>query len=181
MSDDNVFRVESINISKSVGCHTFYVEVTFFRKEKGAPWFGQLGKYARALYVPDIEALEKFEEEEAEKEFPFIFAEAEDHGVYEVIGRTRPSPFDLGLIKIVDVEGADLIQDLGEDRYRYSQHLQDCSVVCAAIEQLDKVKRSLETGVYEHGFNPRYSGDVRIEDIYHEFIGLLETLDRFWD
>lgn len=83
--------------------------------------------------------------------------------------------YELGLVKNVEVEGADKIY-IEDDVYIYEEFISDSIVTRAVVLQLAIMKEEMYN-------NPDdiEAGCFRSGDSFHDFLGLLETLDRFWD
>ena len=170
------FYIENIEIEEKEDCYKITVE--WFSKD---PDLGQLGKYTRAIQVLDKSALEKFEKEEYEKSLSEVwdFEPADDNT--EQLKRKIPSSFDIGLEKFIDIRGADVIQKTSYQKYKYSEYISKCMIVEACIQQLHEMKDKIDSGVCNWGDFPKQAGAFRSGDPYHDFLGVIETLDRFWD
>lgn len=170
------FSIKNIEVEDGPECYKITVE--WFSKD---PDLGLLGEYTRAVHVPDKKALEKFEEEEAEKSLSELWDfEPKNDGTSEVV-RKVPNSFDLGLEKFVDIRGSGVVKEVSYQNYKYSQHISKCMIVEACIQQLHVMKDRIDSGICNWGDFPKQAGAFRSGDPYHDFIGVLETLDRFWD
>ena len=169
------FRIKNIEVEEKKSCYKITVE--WFSKD---PQLGQLGEYSRAVYVPDKKALEEFEEQESEKSMSELWKfEPRDDGTSEMI-RKIPSSFDLGLQKFVDIRGADKIKEVSYQNYKYTEYISKCMIVKACIQQLHEMKDQIENGFCKWGDYPNQAGAFRSGEPYHDFIGAIETIDRFW-
>lgn len=174
----DTFRIESLNVVPRMHQGCVQVEVVFFSSENPG-WFGSLGAYTKAVCVPDIAALEEYEREvEASGKPPL---EVVENGDGDVIRWTRESPYKKGLLKLVHIEGRKKIDKLGDGLYHYKEYLKDCKIVWACIDQLYEMKYQIENEICIYGDFPEQAGAFRSGDPYNDFIGVLETLDRFWD
>lgn len=152
----------------------FYVEVQFTLTD--AAYLGTLGKYHRALMVPDITAYEGYYNKPESLEY-----ETKPMGdFYEVIFR-GPSPYELGLCKTVDVAGEDILQKQEDGSYIYRDHVSSNYITQGAISQLLEMKEHMDSGFCRWGDYPEQAGAFRSGDPSHDFIGIIETLHRFWD
>jgi len=172
---DNFF-IEKIEIEEKEECYK--IDIEWFSKESD---LGQLGKYTRAIHVIDKAALEEFEENEYEKSVKDVWDfKPCDDGTSELV-RKIPSSFDIGLEKFVDIRGADVVKEVSRNRYKYSQYISKCIIVDACIKQLHEMKEHIDTGYCKWTDFPKQAGAFRSGDPYHDFLGVIETLDRFWD
>ena len=170
------FCIQKIDVEDGPECYKITVE--WFSTD---PDLGMLGKYTRAIQVTDKTALEEFEEKEYEKSIQEVWDfELQDDGMREVV-RKVPSSFDIGLEKFIDICGADVVQEVSPQNYKYSQHISKCMIVEACIQQLHEMKDKIDSGICNWGDYPKQAGAFRSGDPYHDFLGVIETLDRFWD
>ena len=170
------FSIEKLEVKDHTHCYEITVE--WFSTD---PDLGTLGKYTRAIQVVDKEALEKFEEEEYQKSIKDIWDfELRDDGMREMV-RKVPCSYDLGLQKFIDVRGADIVQEIGPQKYKYGQYVSKCMIVEACIQQLHEMKDKIDSGFCKWTDFPKQGAAFRSGDPYHDFIGVIETLDRFWD
>lgn len=170
------FRIENIEVEEGKGVYKMKVE--WFSTD---PQLGNLGEYTKAIQVTDKEALEKFEEEELNKDLDEIWEFTPNSDGTSSLERKVDGPYELGLEKIIDIRGADVIKVLGDNRYAYDTYATKCAIVDACIQQLHEMKDQIERGYCKYGDYPAQAGAFRSGCAYHDFIGVLQTLDRFWD
>lgn len=172
----DAFRIENIEVEEKEGCYKIKIE-----------WFstdsqlGNLGEYTKAIHVVDKEALENFEEEELNKTIDEIWSFTPNSDGTSSLKRKVDGPYELGLERIVDIRGADVVKVLENNRYMYDTYAAKCGIVDACIQQLHEMKDQIERGYCKFGDYPAQAGAFRSGCAYHDFIGVLETLDRFWD
>lgn len=157
----------------------FYIEIHF----QGDPHFGKLGKYHKSLMVADIQKYEDYynEPENLEYETQQVAGDVSDAtDVYE-LRFNKASPFEIGLCKIVDVVGEDVVEQQEDGSYIYRDHISDNYITRSAVNQLYEMKFQMERGFCRWGDYPEQAGAFRSGDPYHDFIGIIETLHRFWD
>lgn len=172
----NFFRIEEIEVEESE--HFYKLKVDWFSED---PNLGMLGKYTKAIQITDIEALEKFEEEQLNKTLEEIadLTPLED-GTLEMKFKNE-SPYTLGLEKIVHIRGSDVVNVLDNNKFSYSCYVAKCMIVESCIQQLHQMKDQIEIGYCKWGEYPSQAGAFRSGSPYHDFLGVIETLDRFWD
>lgn len=172
----DTFRIESIDVEEKE--HYYLLGIKWFSQDSRV---GFLGKYSRAIYVPDIEKLEQFEEKYYSSTFEenWEFVPREDNT--SELKRKTDCSFDLGLEKIVDIRALDVVEYLSENTFQYKQYISKCAITKACIEQLHRMKQEIETGYCMWGDYPDQAGAFRSGSPYDDFIATLETLDRFWD
>lgn len=171
------FRIEKITAVPKSAHSCVLLEVVFFRRNDH--WFGNLSEYLKACWVPDIEALEEYEREVEESGVPPLKLVEDDEGA--TVRWTRESPYSKGLLKIGYIRGNGKITKLDSGLFQYKEYVKDCKIVQASIEQLFEMKRQIDEGVCVYGDYPDQAGAFRSGSPYDDFIGVLETLDRFWD
>ena len=170
------FRIESIELEEAPQIYRLKVE--WFSTD---PDLGSLGQYTTAIQVVDREALEKFENEEDKKTLEDIWEFTPNEDGTSTLKRKVDGPYQLGLLKNVTIRGADVVKVLPNNRYSYQCYLAKCRIVEACIQQLYETKDQIENGYCKFGDYPAQAGAFRSGSAYHDFIGVLETLDRFWD
>ena len=170
------FRIENLKIEDGEDCYRITVE--WFSTD---PDLGQLGRYTRAIHVTNKTALEEFEENEYEKPLKDVWDfKPCDDGTNELILKI-PSSFDMGLEKFVDIRGADVVKEVSTNRYKYDQYISKCMIVEACIQQLHQMKDQIDNAYNKPTDFSKQAGAFRSGDPYHDFLGVVETLDRFWD
>lgn len=153
----------------------FFIEVRFTIPDE--EYLGRLGKYSKALMVSDIEKYEEYYNnlENLEYDEKPIGKEG-----YEIVFK-RPSPYDLGLCKTVDIVGEDAIEQQEDGTYIYRDHISSNYITRAALHQINEMKDHMDRGFCRWGDYPEQVGAFRSGDSFHDFIGIIETLHRFWD
>lgn len=165
--------------SYSPGSYWFSLEVQFeLDTSEEEPHFGTLGKYHKALVMLDREKYEEhynnFDKDD------MIFEEIPDSDFKELKFK-KPSPYDLGYCKVMDVSGNDCIYEIEKGKYKYSVQTNLNYITDAAVKQLEEMKQHIDAGYCRYGDYPEQVGAFRSGDPFSDFIGILETLDRFWD
>lgn len=149
-----------------------------FVTDESDNYFGYLGEYFKGIVVPDIEAYDrnyelcladlKKEPRDADSFLKYI---------------NKNSPYDKGLCSVQNVQGSDSIR-MFKDRpgyFEFSQFVADCPITRACIKQLETMKAEIESGICQFGDYPDQAGCFRSGDVFLDFVGILECLDRFWD
>lgn len=153
----------------------FSIEIKFTAPDE--EYFGRLGKYSRALMVNDIEKYEDYYNNLENLEYD---AKPLANGNFELVFK-RPSPYDLGLCKTVDVVGEDAFQKQEDGSYIYRDYVSYNYITAGALNQLYEMKEHMDSGFCRWGDYPEQVGAFRSGDTFHDFIAIIETLHRFWD
>ena len=179
-----MFKISKINKSETKPGYSessFYFEINIEFEISGTqeePHFGVLGKYHKQLVMLD---LEKYEEHYNNlDEDDMIFGDTPDSDFKEIKFK-KPSPFELGYCKVMDVSGRDCIYEMEKGKYRYSSFINSNYITEAAVKQLEEMKRHIDMGYCRYGNYPDQVGAFRSGDTFHDFIAILEILDRLWD
>jgi hypothetical protein len=174
-----MFKINKIQhepSKKDNGC--FMIEINFSCSEEQERSFGTLGKYHKATHVTDIQKFEDHYNDNSNFEYETEQIEGTE---FSHLKWKKPSAYDLGLVKIVDVEGLDKINKQEDGTFTYKEFVTDCYITTAAVKQLFEMKQHMDTGFCRWGDYPEQVGAFRSGDPFSDFIGILETLDRFWD
>jgi hypothetical protein len=165
--------------SYSSGSYWFSLDVEFeIDISEEEIHFGILGKYHKELVMFDREKYEEYYDNFDKNDM--MFEDIPDSEFKELKFK-KPSPYDLGYCKLMDVSGNDCIFELEKGKYKYSVCTNLNYITEAAVKQLEEMKQHLDAGYCRFGPYPEQVGAFRSGDPFSDFIGVLETLDRFWD
>jgi len=157
------------------GCFKIYVN--FSCSEEEVPFFGTLGDYYSAVEVPDVAAYEAHYNDPDNTSF-----DTEPlNSTFSVLKWRKPSAYDLGLCKRVNVIGSDNIKKEDDGTYTYQQYISQNYITEAAVKQLAEMKSEMDRSYCRWGNFPDQVGCFRSGSPISDFIGILDTLDRFWD
>lgn len=155
----------------------FELSIEFINTDKDTH-FGMLGKYFYALVMFDKQKYEDHYNNLEKNDM--YFQKIPDSEISEMKFKSQ-SPYELGYCKTMECSGNDCIQELGDNKYKYSQFLSSNYITEACVKQLLEMKEHQDTNYCRYGDYPDQVGAFRSGDPFHDFIGILETLDRFWD
>lgn len=155
----------------------FKIHVNYSCSDDEVPFFGSLGDYYSAIEVPDPSAYEAHYNDPDNSGFD---SEPVGNG-FSTIKWRKPSAYDLGLCKRVNVIGSDSIKREDDGSYTYEQYISHNYITEAAVKQLVEMKGGMDRGHCRWGNFPDQVGCFRSGSPISDFIGILETLDRFWD
>jgi hypothetical protein len=140
--------------------------------------FGMLGKYFGAFVLFDKQKYEDYYNNLPEDDM--YFEDIPGTELSEMKFKSK-SPQQLGYCKVMDCKGADCIEEIGDGKYRYHQFISLNYITQAAVNQLEEMKWHIDNDFCRYGKYPEQNGAFRSGDPFHDFVGILETLDRFWD
>ena len=155
----------------------FLIEV-YFTTDDGDASFGYLGKYHSAVMVEDTKKYEDFYNDPKNLEWEF---EGDEEQEFKTVKFNKPSAYDLGLCKQVKVIGRESIMKEEDGTWSYKQYVNANYITEGAAKQLLEMKEHQDRGYCRYGDYPSQVGAFRSGDPYHDFIGILEVFDRFWD
>jgi hypothetical protein len=155
----------------------FEITIEFLNDEKEIH-FGMLGKYFNALVMFDKKKYEEHYDNLPEDDM--YFEKIEGSELSEMKFKSK-SPYELGYCKNMECQGVDCIQELGDGKYRYHQFISSNYITNACVNQIEEMKWHIDNNFCRYGNYPDQNGAFRSGDAFHDFIGILETLDRFWD
>lgn len=174
-------EVTSCNSYHNQGTLKVLVEFSVTGMDSDQGDFGMLGRRFGALvnHAPDLDYYGSYPNDFLKE---LISMEGKKGSVWQP---EFASPYELGIMEYVMVNGTEKIQkdeNHPEDpnRYFYIEYVVDCLVTRAAIWQLGEMQYEMETGHCKFGNYPNQVGCFRSSNAFHDFLGLLETLDRFW-
>ena len=176
------FKILKIEKSENSPGHSknqsfFEITIEFLNDEKEIH-FGMLGKYFNALVMLDKQKYEQHYDNLATDDM--YFEKIEGTELSEMKFKSK-SPYDLGYCKNMECQGMDCIQELGDGKYRYHQFISSNYITEGAVNQLEEMKWHIDNKFCRYGNFPEQVGAFRSGDPFHDFVGILETLDRFWD
>jgi len=167
------------NQSHSAGSYWFSLDVEFeIDGNEEELHFGTVGKYYKQLVMFDRQKYEDHYNNLPEDDMYFEGIEGTDFSTMKFKSK---SPYDLGYCKLMDVSGNDCIVELDKGKYKYSNCTNLNYITEAAVKQLEEMKQHIDAGYCRYGDYPEQVGAFRSGDPFSDFIGILETLDRFWD
>lgn len=174
-----ILKIEKSELKHSYSKNSYWFELSaeFFNDDKDVH-FGMLSKYFNALVMFD-----KNKYEEHYDNLPaddMYFEKIPDSELSQIKFKSK-SPYELGYCKNMECQGADCIQELGDGKYRYNQLISSNYITEACVKQLFEMKEHQEKDYCRYGDYPEQIGAFRSGVPFHDFIGILETLDRFWD
>jgi hypothetical protein len=174
-----IISIEKSENTKSHSENSFFFKITVeFEAPAEDPYFGMLGKYFKAVVLLDRE---KYEQHYAHFDTDDVsFVDTED-GEFKQMVFKKPSPYVLGYCKTLDCVGSDCLVPLGDNKFKYSQYISSNFITEAAVKQLEEMKQHIDNNYCRYGDFPTQVGAFRSGDPFSDFIGILETLDRFWD
>jgi hypothetical protein len=174
-----IISIEKSENTKSHSENSFFFKITVeFEAPAEDPYFGMLGQYYKAIVLLDRE---KYEQHYADFDRDDVsFVDIEDSEFKQIVFK-KPSPYELGYCKAMECLGADTINSLGDNKYKYTQFISSNFITEAAVKQLEEMKNDIDNNRCRYGDFPDQVGAFRSGDPFGDFIGILETLDRFWD
>lgn len=177
-----MFKIISVKKTAKKDKDYFLIEVHFSHDgEHNKDFhFGFLDEYHKALVMLDKEKYESFFDS-PEDDGMVIESTGEGEDKISRIVFKKPGPRELGYCKTMDCAGTNSIQHLGKGEYKYTQYISKNYITEAAVKQLLEMKDHIDRGYCRYGDYPDQVGAFRSGDALHDFIGVLETLDRFWD
>lgn len=140
--------------------------------------FGMLGKYFNALVMLDKQ---KYEDHYDNLPSDDMYFEKIPGSQLSEMKFKSKSPYELAYCKNMECQGSDCIQELETGKYRYHQFISVNYITEACVKQLLEMKEHQESSYCRYGDYPEQVGAFRSGEPFHDFIGVLETLDRFWD
>lgn len=175
-----ITKIEKSEEKPSYSENTFYfsIDIEFELSTTEEPVFGILGEYYKAIAILDRE---KYEEYYNNFHKDDMYFEDIPNSNFKELKHKKPSPYELGYCKVADVKGLDTITKLENGKYKYSVIVGSNYITKAAVKQLEEMKEHLDTGFCRYGDYPEQAGAFRSGEPFHDFVGILETLDRFWD
>jgi hypothetical protein len=177
-----MFKINTIEKSETCKSHSensFFFKITVeFEAPAEEVYFGMLGKYFKALALLDRE---KYEQHYAHFDKDDIYFEDIPGSENKILKRKSASPYELGYCKAMECLGADALNSLGDNKYKYTQFISSNFITEAAVKQLEEMKNDIDNSHCRYGDFPDQVGAFRSGDPFGDFIGILETLDRFWD
>jgi len=191
-----MFRITKIDkgeTKQSYSESSFYFEIKIeFELQDNSPNFGLLDKYYTGVVMLDREKYEQhyenydiddmfFEDIPENLEIDDMYPENIPNNELKLIKFRTPSPYELGYCKIMEISGRDVINKLDNQKYSYSCFVNSNYITEAAVLQLEEMKRHIDNRYCRYGNYPDQIGAFRSGDTFQDFIGILETLDRFWD
>ena len=177
-----MFKILKIEKSENLTGHNkassfFELTIEFLNDDKEVH-FGMLGKYFNAIVMFDKQ---KYEEHYDNLPADDMYFEDIDGSEHKLLKFKSQSPYELGYCKNMECQGADCIQELGDGKYRYHQFISSNYITQACINQLEEMKWHIDNNFCRYGNYPDQIGAFRSGVPFHDFVGILETLDRFWD
>ena len=174
------FKILNIKKNKKRNNSYFFIEVVFSHSGEHDKdfHFGYLDKYFKAVAMIDRQKYEDHYNNLPEDDMYFEDIEGTE---FSTLKFKSESPYDLGYCKTMDCIGGDSIQKLEDGTFKYSQYISSNYITEGAVKQLKEMKEHQEKGICRYGDYPDQVGAFRSGDPFHDFIGILETLDRFWD
>jgi hypothetical protein len=176
-----ILKIEKSQPKASYAAGSYYFDLSVeFEVNVGEEelHFGTLGKYYKALVMLD---LEKYEEHYANVDVnDWVFEKIPGSEHLELKFKSK-SPYELGYCKIMDISGNDCIVELEKGKYKYSVITNYNYITEAAVKQLEEMKSHIDSSYCRWGDFPEQVGAFRSGDPFSDFLGILETLDRFWD
>jgi hypothetical protein len=175
-----MFKILDIKKTKKRNNNYFLIEVKFSHSgEHGKDFhFGYLDKYFKAVAMLDRQ---KYEDHYNNLASDDMYFEDIPGTEFSTVKFKSESPYDLGYCKTLDCIGGDSIQKLQDGTFKYSQYISSNYITEGAVKQLKEMKEHQDKGFCRYGNYPDQIGAFRSGDPFHDFIGILETLDRFWD
>lgn len=177
-----MFKISTIEKSETCKSHSensFFFKITVeFEAPAEDPYFGMLGQYFKSIVLFDRE---KYEQCYKNLDKDDIFFEDIPESEFKTLKRKSANPYDLGYCKAMECLGADSINSLGDNKFKYSQFISSNFITEAAVKQLEEMKNDIDNSHCRYGDFPDQVGAFRSGDPFGDFIGILETLDRFWD
>jgi hypothetical protein len=163
--------------------------------------FGHLLEYYKVVVVKDPDAVEAHYEahhaaDKAEgRDFWDDFEDIPERPGYKLYKPKRPSPYDIGLMYMGWASGSGgclrRVEDPedgpwskvreGPGVFEFCMTTSDCLVTRACVLQLAEMQDEMERGHCRYGDFPDQAGAFRSGSTEDDFVGLLQTLYRFWD
>ena len=91
-----------------------------------------------------------------------------------------PSPFDTGAIRMATVKGANVIERIAPNTYRFATVATDCWITRACAVQIAEMQQHINDGYCIYGDFPEQAGAFRSGSAACDFVGIIRTLDNFW-
>ena len=175
-----MFKILDIKKEQQEGSKFFLIDIRFSHSgEHGVDFhFGILDEYNKSIVMLDRE---KYEQHYANLEKDDMYFEDIDGSQHKQIKFKSASPYDLGYCKTMDCIARDTINHLEDGTFQYCQYVSANYITQAAVKQLEEMKEHMESGFCRWGDYPLQAGAFRSGDTFHDFLGILEVLDRFWD
>ena len=177
-----MFKISTIEKSETCKSHSensFFFKITVdFEAPAEDPYFGMLGQYFKAIVLLDRE---KYEQHYAHFDKDDMFSEDIPGSEFKTLKSKLANPYELGYCKAMECVGADTINSLGDNKFKYTQFISSNFITEAAVKQLEEMKNDIDNNHCRYGDFPDQVGAFRSGDPFGDFIGILETLDRFWD
>jgi hypothetical protein len=162
--------------SKNRGVSYFTIEVNF-TPDPEEKYFGTLGEYFSVIAIDDTAAYEAYYSDLENMEYDLVPA---GNNTNQIVFK-KAGPYELGLCKRSNAVGSETLHLEKDGSYTYSQYLNSNYITEACYKQLKEMKEHFEKGFCRYGDYPDQVGAFRSGDAYHDFIAVLETLDKFWD
>ena len=177
-----MFKISTIEKSETCKSHSensFFFKITVdFEAPAEDPYFGMLGQYFKAIVLLDRE---KYEQHYSHFDKDDMSFEDIPGSEFKTLKSKSANPYELGYCKAMECVGADTINSLGDNKYKYTQFISSNFITEAAVKQLEEMKNDIDNNRCRYGDFPDQVGAFRSGDPFGDFIGILETLDRFWD
>ena len=93
----------------------------------------------------------------------------------------KASAYDLGICKIVDTIGEDVIRKRKDGTFSYSSYVSSNYITNATVKQLEEMKLHIDSGICRYGNYPQQNGAFNTGSAFDDFLGIVATLNRFWD
>lgn len=174
-----IINIEKSELSQghSENSYFFNISIEFFSDDSQIN-FGTLGKYHKQLVMLDKQKYEEYYQNLPEDD---MYCEIIAGSELSQIKFKSQSPYELGYCKIMECSGIDCIQEVGKNTYKYSQFINSNYITEACVKQLLEMKQHQEENYCRYGDFPDQIGAFRSGDPFGDFLGIVETLDRFWD
>ena len=175
-----MFKILDIKKTKKKNKKFFFIEVNFSHSgEHDKDYhFGYLDAYYKAVVMIDRQKYEDHYNNLPDDDMYFEDIEGTED---KLVKFKSKSPYELGYCETMECMGSDSIQKLEDGTFKYSQYISSNYITEAAFKQLQEMKEHMDKGFCRYGDYPEQVGAFRSGDTFHDFIGILETFDRFWD
>jgi hypothetical protein len=165
--------------SHSEGSNFFTILVEFeYDTEDSEYAFRQLGKYYKGTVLIDRE---KYEEHYRTLDKDDISFEKIPGTTFSQLKSKRLNPYEAGYCQTMDIVGEDNIVEFAKNKFRYSCHVSSNYITDGAAKQLQEMKEHIDNNFCRYGNYPSQVGAFRSGDTFSDCMGIIETLDRFWD
>lgn len=171
-----MFKIIDIQVNRKES-NWFLIDIKFIADKQNGT-LGYLEKYFPVNVVEDIEAYEKYYDDP--ENLDYDLEQVADSNTFQMKFK-KPSPWEIGLCKRTNAIGRDCIYTDDEGYQHYKQYISSNYITEAAVKQLYEMKEHMEKGYCRWGNYPEQVGSFRSGDPFHDFVGILEVLDRFWD